>query len=390
MRILLLAPHPYYIVRGTPIDLDLVVRVLTSRPATTVDLVVYEEGEDRHYPGLTIHRAAQVGSGQSRPGFSMRKVFQDLSMLRCAYALAKQHDYDIVHAGEEAVYIAMILRKLRGIPYAYDLDSSLAEQMVEKMPVLGIVGGLLRAFETAAIRRAMITFPVCNSLADLCKERGAAKIVTLHDISQLAEPGRAQTGALKRELGIDRLVLLYVGNLEPYQGIDLLVESFARAAKRTEAIDLVIIGGNDDDIERYRGRVAALGVPDRVHFMGPRPYDSLDEYLAEADILTAPRIRGRNTPMKVFPYLHSGRPVLVTDLPTHSQILTNDVAMLAAPEPDAFADAIVALAECEPTRRLLGERGQAFAEANHTFRAHSERLNAAYDWIEERLGREPA
>jgi glycosyltransferase involved in cell wall biosynthesis len=108
----------------------------------------------------------------------------------------------------------------------------------------------------------------------------------------------------------------------------------------------------------------------------------LDEYLADADILTAPRTKGINTPMKIFPYMHSGKALLVTDLPTHSQILTSDVCVLAAPEPQAFADAIVELASDRELRERLGRAGRAFVEAEHTFEAHARRVNALYDHVD--------
>ena len=44
MKILLLAPHPFYQERGTPIDVHLVIRVLSERLNTEIDLLVYNEG----------------------------------------------------------------------------------------------------------------------------------------------------------------------------------------------------------------------------------------------------------------------------------------------------------------------------------------------------------
>ncbi len=388
MRVLVIAPHPYYIVRGTPIDLDLVLRVLTARPGTEIDLVVYGEGEDRSYPGLTIHRAPlnRLTRG-SPPGFSLKKLVSDAFVFFKAWSLVRARRYDLVHAGEEAVFMAMLFRRLHGVPYVYDLDSSIAEQMVEKMPWLGPLGGLFKRCERAAIRSSLVTFPVCNALADLCREAGAGEVVTLHDISQLEEPGREATGSLKRELGIDGLAMLYAGNLEAYQGLDLLLEGLALAAPHAP-VDLVVVGGTDAEIAAYRRRAAELGVGGRAHFLGPRPLGELGALLAEADILTAPRIRGRNTPMKVFPYLHSGRPVLVTDLPVHTQILTSDVAYLAEPTAAGFAAAIRELAADPELRRRLGDAGRRFVEANHTWEAHRERLDRAYDRIGERLAAE--
>jgi glycosyltransferase involved in cell wall biosynthesis len=387
MRILVLAPHPYYLVRGTPIDLDLVLRVLSARPDVEIDVVVYSEGEERTYANVRFHRTPNLPFLRTtRPGFSLRKLLCDVFLFFKAWSLMRQ-PYDVIHAGEEAVFMAQFFRWIYKIPYLYDLDSSVAQQMVEKYRLLKIFAPLFNRMEASAIRGALFNLPVCNALSDLCRERGASHVVTLHDISQLKNPYAPQTGNLKREIDIDRLIMLYVGNLEPYQGVDLLLEGFAIAAGRTDAIDLVIVGGTPTDIQNYRAKAESLKVGNRTHFLGPRPIEDLDGILADADILVAPRIRGLNTPMKVFPYLHSGRAVLVTDLPTHSQILSPDVAMLAKPTPTAFADAIVTLTHNSALRQQLGERGRAFVEGNHTFKWHAERLNQVYDRVEAHLSR---
>ena len=108
----------------------------------------------------------------------------------------------------------------------------------------------------------------------------------------------------------------------------------------------------------------------------------LDEYLAEADIIACPRIRGVNTPMKIFPYLHSGKAVIATDLYTHNQILTSNEAFLAPADPESFGNGIIKLVENKNLREHLGKNGQAFVEKNHTYPAHQQRLHGVYDWIE--------
>ena len=105
---------------------------------------------------------------------------------------------------------------------------------------------------------------------------------------------------------------------------------------------------------------------------------------AEADIIVCPRIRGVNTPMKIFPYLHSGKPVIATDLYTHNQILSKKEAYLAPADPESFAKAIINLAENLELRKKYGENGRKFIEKNHTYKAHSERINSAYDWLIEK------
>lgn len=387
MRILLLAPHPFLQERGTPIDVDLVLRVLSQRAHTEIDMVTYAEGEDVEYPGLQIYRIdAKKRLAGVRPGISVKKLLCDVLLFKKAWSLVAAKDYDLIHAGEEAVFMAMILRWFFKVPYAYDLDSSLAQQVVESRPWLRFLRPVLDSFERAAIRGAVINLPVCPALADLCEVSGSRKTVTLHDISQLSEPGGASTNLLRQELGLMGQIVLYVGNLEAYQGIGLLLEAFKLAVEeRGEGLHLVLIGGLPPDIESYEQKSELLGLTEHVVFLGPRPFAQLNDYLASADILVSPRISGINTPMKIFPFLHSGKPVLATDLPTHSQILTGEVACLAPAESVPFGAALLELSENSELRHRLGQAGRAFVERNHTFTAHRQRLDGAYDWVEMQL-----
>jgi glycosyltransferase involved in cell wall biosynthesis len=193
---------------------------------------------------------------------------------------------------------------------------------------------------------------------------------------------------MKKELGIDGLMLMYVGNLEPYQGIELLLESFALVLNATNKADLVIIGGHVSDIRRYQKKAYHLGIQLRVHFCGPRPLEHLGEYLAEADILVSPRISGSNTPMKLYSYLHSGTAIVATALPTHTQLLDGRVAMLAAPSPNAFSEALLRLIEDENLRRKLGHAGETLVEEHYSYRVFREKLTGLFDWLETQLGQE--
>jgi hypothetical protein len=160
-----IAPHPYFIVRGTPIDLDLVLRALSDEGGNEVDAVVYGEGEDRAYPNTRVLRAPGLpGLYGSAPGFSAKKLVWDLLLTLRVLLLCATKRYDLVHAGEEAVFIAMLIEKIWGTPYAYDLDSSIAQQLVEEKPSLARFSGWFDRVEARAMRGAVMCFPVCRAL----------------------------------------------------------------------------------------------------------------------------------------------------------------------------------------------------------------------------------
>jgi glycosyltransferase involved in cell wall biosynthesis len=183
----------------------------------------------------------------------------------------------------------------------------------------------------------------------------------------------------------DNLIVMYVGNLEAYQGIDLLLQGFALAAQATPGVDLFVIGGEAVDIHAYTKQAAALGLAKRVHFLGPRPVQALSYYLSQADILASPRIMGKNTPMKIYSYLGSGKAVIATNLETHTQVLTTQIALLVEPYPQAFADGLLALVQDSALRQALGAAGQQMIRENFSLSAFRQRAHSLLDWVQAKV-----
>ncbi|MDB9526585.1 glycosyltransferase family 4 protein [Oscillatoria sp. CS-180] len=186
----------------------------------------------------------------------------------------------------------------------------------------------------------------------------------------------------------DNLVVMYVGNLEAYQGIDLLLQGFSLSVKADIKAELFVIGGEQSDIEAYTKLSQDLGIANHVHFLGPRPVKSLSYYLEQADILASPRIKGKNTPMKIYSYLGSGKAVIATNLETHTQVLTNDLAMLVEPNPSAFAQGLFELSQSDSLRQALGEAGQSMIRENFSLEAFTERANRLLDWVQGTLSKD--
>ena len=185
------------------------------------------------------------------------------------------------------------------------------------------------------------------------------------------------------------VLFMYIGNLESYQGIDLLMDSMALLHVQRPTDRLVIVGGADGHVATYRKRVARLGLNDVVELRGPLPVAHLPELLREADVLVSPRIKGSNTPMKIYTYLDSGKPVVATRLFTHTQVLTDAVAMLAEPNPEAFAAAMATLAGDPAMRDALGTRGRELVRTTYSPDAFQRTLDSIYGYVETRIATPP-
>lgn len=351
-----------------------------------MDVLTYHEGDSVSYPNVTVYRIPGPPFIRNiRPGFSFKKLVCDFFMFFKMIRLALKNRYQIVHSVEESVFMAMFLRSFFRIPYVYDMDSSMADQLVEKFPPLASFRGLFAFFEGIAIKKSDAVLPVCDALAGLAERYHPRRIIVLPDISILNIPSKNETNHLKEELGVKGLLIMYVGNLEAYQGIDLLLESFARTLKRVQSTGLVVIGGSARHIRQYREKAIQLGIASSVYFLGPKPTADLGNYLSEADILASPRIQGNNTPMKIYSYLDSGKAVLATNLPTHTQVLNDQVALLADSNPDAFSEAMLYLMGNEKLRFQLGERGKKYVEERYNFDVFRNTLRRAYETIESDL-----
>jgi glycosyltransferase involved in cell wall biosynthesis len=178
---------------------------------------------------------------------------------------------------------------------------------------------------------------------------------------------------------------MYIGNLEAYQGIDLLISAFALHHGRRPQDQLIIIGGTREDIDRYRAKADGLGLNGSVDFRGHQPVGKMAEFVEEADVLVSPRIKGTNTPMKIYSYLDAGKPVLATDLFTHTQVLDASMSVLTNPEPRAYANGMLQLAESPELREQLGRKGREAVKAKYSKEAFQKSLDEIYDYVEASL-----
>ncbi len=384
MNVLYLSPQPFYIERGSPIAIKLMLGVWDQR-GDKIDVITYHEGRDIAYEHVDLYRIPRVPFlRQIPPGFSAKKLACDFLMIGTIIRRLASRRYDVVHAVEEGVFFALLIKLFLRVPYVYDMDSSLADQLIEKHSSLRALQRLLRWCEGVAVRHATAVVPVCDALAERAELHGAQRITVLYDVPMRDEDSHSAED-LRSLVGGDGVLALYVGNLEAYQGIDLLIESVALLGPDEGPDQLVLIGGESDHVAAYRRKADRLGLSSRVHFLGPRPVQDIYGYLEQADILVSPRTKGYNTPMKIYSYLASGRPVVATRLWTHTQVLDDQTSVLPEPEPSAFADALRRLADDATLRQRLGEAGRKLIDSRYSYSVYVRTLNEHLDWLQDRL-----
>lgn len=387
MRILMIAPEPFFQPRGTPFSEYYRTRALTEL-GHQVDMVTYPIGEDVSIPGLRIFRALGIpGIRKISIGPSLAKLPLDVMVFSSAVRRLMSGRYDLLDCHEEAGLMGVLLSKLFGVPAVYDMHSSLPEQLVNfRYTRSAVLRKLFAILERWTIKGSAAVIVICPYLQEVVADVDSEKPCFLIENSPLTEANRAAGGeevtALRKSLGLEGTAVIgYTGTFEAYQGLDLLFDAVRWIAERDPKARLLMVGGHPDQIEVARDAIQQRGLEDKVVFVGQRPPAEMSVYLAATDILVSPRSHGNNTPLKIYSYLRAGKPIVATRLLTHTQVLDDEISQLTAADPEAFGKGILTLLRDPNRAQALGEAARRRAENQYSYENYLEKTRRVLDFL---------
>jgi len=373
-RALVIAPQPFYSPRGTPLSVYHRTCV-TAREGVRIDLLTYGEGQDVAIEGVRIVRIPRFRwLGDVKIGPSPLKLFLDGFLVLWTVAMLLRRRYDFVHAHEEAVFFCLPLKPIFRFKLIYDMHSSLPQQLTNfGFTKSRLLIGAFARLERASLAAAEAVITICPDLADytlgIIDDADKHVLIENSIFDEVKLAGGAQAAANKSQdptppVPDGRPIVVYADTLEPYQGIDLLVRAFALVHRECPTAFLLVVGGSPAQVETYGGLARELGLETHCRFTGRLPQAEARRLSMGAAVQVSPRIRGTNTPLKVYEQLASGIPLVATDIYSHRQVLDDSVAFLCAPEAEAFAqglvDALTRKEECarrvEAAKRLYAEK----------------------------------
>ena len=380
----MLAPEPFFEPRGTPFSEYHRIKAL-SEDGHTVHLVTYPIGRDVELPNLRILRSLKPPFISKVPiGPSVTKLVLDaclaLTALRVAFSSGER--YDAIHSHEEAGVLGVWLARRLGIPHLYDMHSSLPQQLgnFRYSRSKALRWGFERA-EDYMVGGSQVVITICQDLQDTVQAMGVADRAVLienvmgGDVDPTPGPGR---DALRARYGLrpDQPVVLYTGTFEQYQGLDLLVEASVRLKAVLPDAAVLVVGGAPDQVAQLQARAVQAGAP--VVFTGQRPPVEIPHFVDACDVLVSPRISGTNTPLKIYSYLRSGRPIVATDLRTHTQALTPETAVLVPPTAQGLADGLARVLNDRDAAARIAAAARTLADERYSRESYLTRTRRAY------------
>jgi glycosyltransferase involved in cell wall biosynthesis len=385
VRILMIAPEPFFEPRGTPFSEFHRIRALTAL-GHHVDLVTYPFGQNVSMAGLRVFRSLRPPFvDRVKIGPSLAKIPLDALLAFSAVRRALTGRYDAIHSHEEGGLIGAWLAMCLRVPHLYDMHSSLPQQLSNfAFSQSPLIKRVFLSIERFMIRRSRVVIVICPSLEETVKAiEPDAQTVLIENAPGSAEdeatPAAAE--AVRRSLNLDAgtPMVLYTGTFEAYQGLDLLFAAMAIVHRSRPDARLVLAGGHPDQVAKAREEARAAGIEAITVFTGERPAAEIPSYLLTADLLVSPRSRGTNTPLKIYQYLRSGKAIVATRLLTHTQVLSDDTAILTGVTAEDYAGGILA-GLADPLRAAaIGTRARELAETKYSYAAYLDKTRQACD-----------
>jgi len=178
-------------------------------------------------------------------------------------------------------------------------------------------------------------------------------------------------------------VILYVGRIDPYKNIDLLIKSFEIVKRRIYNAKLVIVGHIHftNYFKKLKELVAKKNLGDDVLFTGVVSWDDLAQYYASCDVYATCSSWEGFLRAEAFAM---GKPMVAFDVGANSDTIKNgeNGLLVSKQTSEAFADALISLLTDESLRNKMGRKGYDWAKKNLDFNLIAKKFS---DFAENRL-----
>jgi len=390
-RILMIAPTSFFSDYGGHIRILEEARVLRKLGQQT-KIVTYYKGRD--VDGLDIVRTRPTPwHADYEVGSSRHKFAFDLLLMWKSLTTALRDRPDVIHAHmHEGALIGSVIARLTGAPMVFDFQGSLTSEMMDHRFLRrgGLRHRLFRWLEDRINQAAPIILASSRNAADLLASefrvnpacvQAVLDCVNVDVFRPRQTSDDADVAALKAQWGIpaNRVVVVYLGLLAPYQGTDLLLEA-ARIVKRVRSdVHFLVMGF--PSVDAYRAKAFELDVADHATFTGKINYDDAPRYLRMGDVAVAPKLSETEGCGKLLNYMACALPTVAFDTPVSREYLGEHGIYAATGNAEALAAAILQFVVAPEHGCVLGEWLRARVVEHFSWDDSGARLLNAYEAV---------
>jgi len=378
LRIAMIAACPMPARRGTPLRIERLTEALIAR-GHHVELISYHISDDAQDLPFPVHRIFNRRVYWRMPaGPNLRKLaLYDPALAVKVWRVLGQSRFDVMHAHHlEGLLVALPARVRHGVPIVYDAHTMLSSELPSYGPSVAkrVVSSVGRLFDGVLPNSADHVSSVTADIRDRLVQRHGMSSDRISVVTNGVETAQFRVNIPQRADGITRLI--YTGTLAPYQDVDVLLEAFAVAYRSRS--DLRLCMAVSSPFGAYEALARKLGIREAMELI-PDNFELLPKQLAEADIAVLPRMHCDGIPQKLLNYMAAGKGIVSSA--GSAKLLEHERTGLIVPNGDvnAFAAAIVRLAEDRAYATALGSAARDYVERNYSWDQAAERLERIYE-----------
>jgi glycosyltransferase involved in cell wall biosynthesis len=303
--------------------------------------------------------------------------------------------FDVIHAHNPPDTLVLVtgFNKLLGRKVVFDHHDLSPELYLSRYRnnQEGLITRGLRLFEKLSVKCADVVIATNESYRAIDIERNGVSPDRVFIVRNGPDAGRVRLIEPDERLrGLNKKILVYVGAMNPQDGLEYLLTAIAHLVhdlKRTDFYCVLI--GSGDSLDPLRAQATTLGIDAHVEFTGFIPDEDLVRYLSTADICLDPNpsspLNDVSTWIKVMEYMALSKPVVSFDL-KETRVSAGDAAVYVTPNDErAFAAAIADLMD-DPSRCTeMGRVGVSRVNSELGWHVTSQNLLRAYDFLFERV-----
>ncbi|MBI4514409.1 MAG: glycosyltransferase family 4 protein [Deltaproteobacteria bacterium] len=366
-RIAMVAACPFPSLRGSQVLIRELAEALAAA-GHEVHVVAYPAGEHLvPVKGMAIHRA-RTWWGLDGCGSWWAKLVLDVALILALYRVVRAHAIDVIHAHNyEGPLVGYAVRWLLGTPVVYHTHNAMADELPYYFQG-SLASRLARRFGSLLDRVVPLGADHCLALTDelsgYLRRKGVPRpriTVVPPAISQPAAGGLSAS-----RLFPHNEVVLYAGNIDPYQGIDVLLLAYARLRERRPGV-LLVIAAHPAKAPAVRGRLAELAQLPGVRVVMAQTFGATRPILNRADVVVCCRSSWSGFPIKLLNFMSFGRAIVVCK--SAAKAVSDGVSGVVVPDEDdkAMADAIEMLLADGQRRAELGAAARRAVQRGHSW-----------------------
>src|SRR3989344_1070377 len=233
-------------------------------------------------------------------------------------------------------------------------------------------------------RKARKIITITAVLKDAIVKEGAdaSKILVAHDgvDPDVFNAVNKNAEELKTELNLpkEQFLVGYVGKfktLEQERGLKTMIEALSLLDKETK---MAFVGGDEAEVKEYKSLAQRFNVLPQFIFIGYQPYKHMVEYMKAMDAVVLPSpdkpLAHYSSPLKLFEYMASGRPIIASNLPAIREVLNDKNALFFKPESGDDLARAIKMIKASPALGYHLSR-QALADVkNYTWTSRAENI----------------